>query len=416
MGGKASDYEAGPIRCLGAVAVIPELREQFNRQWTPASYQRFRNELESIAGTPVGFRCLETPVFLPRPLLDKMVRYGRELYGQLASNAEYHVASDAAIPMGFKVRNEPEHPLFLQADFGLIEAPDGSLEPKLVEIQGFPSIYAFQAEMAQVYERIFRINETYGSGLSYFLDGLNETGFRDLMSRAILGNHAPEEVVLLEVHPCEQKTLCDFLATQRLLGIKIASATEVEKRGRKLFFEGVEVKRIYNRVIADELLQKNIKLQFEFCDDLDVEWAGNPNWFFRLSKFSLPWFRHVCVPQTWFLHQMHELPANLDAYVLKPLYSFAGRGVTIAPSRSDIEAIPMDQRSDYILQERMNFVPTIATPEGMTKVEVRIMYIRDGDEYRAVNTVVRTGRGKMMGVDFNRNLTWVGASAGFSPA
>ena len=149
---------------------------------------------------------------------------------------------------------------------------------------------------------------------------------------------------------------------------------------------------------------------------MDVEWAGNPNWFFRLSKFSLPWFQHPCVPKTWFLHQLQELPDNLDAYVLKPLYSFAGRGVTIAPSRSEIQAIPAQQRADYILQERMNFVPTIATPEGMTKVEIRIMYIRDGNEYRAVNTVVRTGRGKMMGVDFNRNLTWVGASAGFFPA
>ena len=176
------------------------------------------------------------------------------------------------------------------------------------------------------------------------------------------------------------------------------------------------MKRIYNRVIADELAQRNIQLQFKFTDDLDVEWAGHPNWFFRLSKFSLPWFQHPCVPKTWFLHNLQELPDKLDAYVLKPLYSFAGRGVTIAPSRAEIEAIPAQQRAGYILQERMNFVPTIATPEGMTKVEVRIMYIRDGDEYRAVNTVVRTGRGKMMGVDFNRDLTWVGASAGFFPA
>ncbi len=393
--------------------MIPEFREKFNREWRPDSYRRLLTDLEATAGTPVGFRCSETPIFLPRVLLDKMVRYGRELYAQLASNAAYREASNAAIPPRYNVPNEPGHPVFLQADFGFVEASDGTLEPKLVEIQGFPSIYAFQAEMAQVYERTFRLREHYHSGLSYLLDDLTESGFRDLMSRAVLGDHAPEQVVLLEINPFEQKTLADFLATRRLLGLQIASVTDVEKRGRKLFFEGREIKRIYNRVIVDELIQKNIQLRFNLTDDLDVEWAGHPNWFFRLSKFSLPWFQHPCVPPTWFLHQLSELPDNLDAYVLKPLYSFAGRGVTIAPSRAEIEAIPQEQRPDYILQERMNFVPTIATPEGLTKVEVRIMYIREGDTYRAVNTVVRTGRGKMMGVDFNRDLTFVGATAGF---
>ena len=233
------------------------------------------------------------------------------------------------------------------------------------------------------------------------------------MSRAILGGHAPEQVVLLEIDPFGQKTLADFLATQRLLGLKIAPVTEVQKRGRHLLFDGVEIKRIYNRVIVDELLRKNIQLQFAFTDEVDVEWAGHPNWFFRLSKFSLPWFQHPCVPKTSFLSDVNELPKNLEDYVLKPLYSFAGTGVTIAPSQAEIEAIPQAARTDYILQERMNFVPTIAIPEGLTKVEIRVMYVRDGDSYTAVTTVVRTGRGKMMGVDFNRNLSWVGASAGF---
>jgi hypothetical protein len=393
--------------------VIPELRSRFNRHWTPELYAAFLRRIDETSGTHVGFRCSETPVFLRRDLLDKMVRYGRELYGQLARNAQYRAASEATMPAQFKAPQETEHPLFVQADFGLIRLPDGSLEPKLVEIQGFPSLYAFQAALADEYQRTYRLEEVTGAKLTNFLGGLTQESYQELLTRAILGGHAPEHVVLLEIEPYGQKTLADFLLTQKMLGIRIACISEVKKQGRKLYFNGVEIKRIYNRVIVDELIRKNIQADFELSDDLDVEWAGHPNWFFRLSKFSLPWFDHVSVPETHFLSDVKRLPGDLDNYVLKPLYSFAGLGVKIGPSREEIEAIPQAQRGDFILQRKMDFVATLDTPHGMTKVEIRIMYIWDG-ELKPVTTVIRTGRGKMMGVDFNKNLEWVGASAGFA--
>lgn len=393
--------------------MIPELRQRFNAHWTPELYREFLQTLEQKTGAATGFRCSETPLFLPKPLLDKMVRYGRELYEQLAANPDYQRASDAAIPAQFNVPNEAAHPLFVQADFGLVRDADGNLEPKLVEIQGFPSIYGLQLAMAQAYCQVYRLNESLDPNLTPFLDGLDERGYIELLTRAILNGHAPEEVVLLEIKPYEQKTLPDFLATQKMLGFKIACITEIRKQGRKLYFEGAEIKRIYNRVIVDELVRKDIQAGFKLTDDLDVEWAGHPNWFFRLSKFSLPWFRHVSVPETWFLSDLKQLPENLDDYVLKPLYSFAGLGVKIGPTKEDIGAIPPDQRGDFILQRKMDFVATIDTPSGLTKAEIRIMYVRDGGELKALITVIRTGRGKMMGVDFNKNLDWVGASAGF---
>ncbi len=396
--------------------MIPELRQRFNRQWTPELYRKFLQALEEKAGAAPGFRCSETPLFLPKPLLDKMVRYGRELYEQLASNADYRRASDAAIPAQFNVPNEAGHPLFIQADFGLVREADGSLEPKLVEIQGFPSIYGLQVAMAEAYGQSYSLNESVHPNLTAFLDGLDERGYVELLKRAILGGHAPEEVVLLEINPYEQKTLPDFLVTQKLLGLKIACITDVRKQGQKLYLDGVEIKRIYNRVIVDELVRKDIPAAFKLTDDLDVEWAGHPNWFFRLSKFSLPWFRHVSVPETWFLSDLKQLPENLHEYVLKPLYSFAGLGVKIGPTKDEIEMIPQDQRSGFILQRKMDFVATIDTPSGLTKTEIRIMYVRDNGELKAMTTVVRTGRGKMMGVDFNKNLDWVGASAGFTYA
>jgi hypothetical protein len=389
--------------------VIPELRTQFNRSWTPELYAEFLHRLDEAAGTPVGFRCCETPVFLPNDLLAAMIRYGQELYGQLAANPAYRKAADATIPPEFRVPGPTQHPLFVQADFGLIRQPDGTLAPRLVEIQGFPSVYAFQAMLARQYREVFRLPEN----LTPFLDGLNETTYFDLLAKAILGRHSPEEVILLEIDPYRQKTAADFLLTRQRLGLKIACIRDVQRQGSKLFFAGKPVKRIYNRVIVDELVRKNVQSGFDFKDDLDVEWAGHPNWFFLLSKFSLPWFQHECVPETHFLSEVNPLPDNLHDYVLKPLYSFAGLGVNISPTKQDVEAIPPDKRADFILQRKMEFVPTIETPSGITKIEIRIMYVWCAGALKPVTTVVRSGRGKMMGVDFNKNLDWVGATAAF---
>ncbi len=338
-----------------------------------------------------------------------MIRYGQELYGQLAANPNYLTAANAAIPAKFRVPGPTEHPLFVQADFGLIREPDGTLAPRLVEIQGFPSVYAFQAMLARQYQDVFHLPEN----LTPFLGGLNETSYFDLLAKAILGEHAPEVVILLEIDPYRQKTAADFLLTRQRLGIKIACIRDVRRQGSKLFFEGKPVKRIYNRVIVDELVRKNVKGGFDFRDDVDVEWAGHPNWFFLLSKFSLPWFQHECVPETRFLSEVGPLPDNLGDYVLKPLYSFAGLGVNISPTKQDIDAIPAEKRGEFILQRKMEFVPTIDTPSGLTKIEVRIMYVWHAGALQPVTTVVRSGRGKMMGVDFNKNLDWVGATAGF---
>ncbi|MBV8829874.1 MAG: hypothetical protein JO108_11675 [Acidobacteriaceae bacterium] len=394
--------------------MIPELRKRFNAHWRPELYSRFLRRANEAVGTPIEFRLNETPVFLPRPLLDKMIRYGIELYEQLANNYEYRRVSDAAVPSNFYVPNEDRHPLFMQVDFGLIQQSDGTLQPRLVEIQGFPSVYGFQAAIADAYAETYGLEEITGCRLTPFLGGLEHNSYRALLSKAIVGNHAPENVVLLEIDPYSQKTLPDFLVTQRWLGIRIACISQVEKRGRKLFLDDIPIERMYNRVIFDELVRRDIEYKFAFTDDLDVEWAGHPNWFFRLSKFSLPWFHHPSVPETRFLSDVRDLPDHPDDYVLKPLYSFAGLGVKIGPTKQELEEIPASERHSFVLQRRMEFVPTLETPMGMTKVEVRIMYIRDDDLFKPVTTVIRTGRGKMMGVDFNKNLDWVGASAGFS--
>ena len=391
--------------------MIPHLREEFNARYTPERYQRMLSLANERCGVEVAYRQSETPVFLPKPLLDTMVRYGQELLQQ-ATKDSYRAASEAAIPAAFRVPQETDHPLFVQADFGLIRDEAGYWQPRLVEIQGFPSLYAYQPLLAECYREAYDLGD-----LPTLLDGLTHSRYQALLRQAIVGSHDPEHVILMEVDPEQQKTLPDFRATEQVCGIRTVDIREIRQEGRRLFYEQdgqrVPVRRIYNRVIVDELQRRGIEPAFRWTDDLDVEWAGHPNWFFRLSKFTLPFFQHECVPQAQFLDKVDQLTDNLDSYVLKPLFSFAGQGVRVGPTRQEVEAVPQEQRGEWLLQERMEFVPCIATPEGMTKMEVRVMFIWLEEQPRAVTTIIRTGRGGMMGVDQNRNLQWVGASAAF---
>jgi hypothetical protein len=390
--------------------MIPALRQDFNKRFTAAKYREFEREMAERCDTPVKFRICETPCFFPKPLLDRMSQAGSELILQLTNNTEYHRVSDSSIPAAFRVPNEPDHPMFVQVDFGLVRDAKGQLQPKLVELQAFPSLYAYQPVLAQTYVDVFGLDPS----LQYFLSGLNSDSYHQLLSNAILADHDPEQVILLEINPLEQKTLPDFLLTECALGIPTVNITAVRKEGRQLIYEShgrkIPIRRIYNRAIVDELERKNLGLQFRFTDDLDVEWAGHPNWFFRMSKFSIPYLRHETVPQTWFLDQVKGVPEDLDRYILKPLFSFAGLGVNIRPTPQDVAAIPEAERSQWILQERLDFTPVIETPHGPTKAEIRVMYIWD-KELLPVLVIMRLGRGVMMGVDHNRNMEWVGSSA-----
>jgi hypothetical protein len=395
--------------------MIPSLRQDFNSRFTPKNYRKFQELMAQRCGMPVPFQLCETPCFLSPTLLQRMADDGRELIRQLVDNREYRAISEPSIPAEFRAPNEPPHPMFVQVDFGLVRGADGELHPKLVELQAFPSLYAYQPVLAKSYI------EAYGlqPDLKYYLDGLDVTSYARLLRQAIVGGHDPENVVLMEVDPLQQKTLPDFLLTEKLLSVPTVSITAIKKRGNRLFYErdgrSVPIRRIYNRAIVDELERKNVKLAFDFRDELDVEWAGHQNWYFRISKFSIPYLKHASAPKTWFLHEMKETPADLENYVLKPLYSFAGLGVVIGPTRAEVAAIPAEKREQYILQERLQFEPVIATPHGATKMEVRVMFVWT-DELRAVMTILRLGRGLMMGVDHNKNMQWVGSSAALMPA
>ena len=384
--------------------MIESYRAAFNAAFTPERYTNFQRLLTERCGVPIPFRCAETPCFFEAATLEAMTSAGNELIAQLLGNEGYLAQATQAIPEAFRVPGTDPAPLFVQADFGL----DEHLQPKLVEIQGFPSLYAFQPALAEAYHAAFGLE----GSLSAFLEPQSRAQYDAVLSQALCNGHDPREVFLLEVAPRTQKTLPDFTLTEQCYGVRTLDVQTVTKRGKQLFApDGTPVKRLYNRVIVDEVVRKNITLPFDFRDELEVEWAGHPNWYFLVSKFSLPFLDHPSVPKTQFLSDVTALPKNLEDYVLKPLFSFAGLGVKIGPTKAEIAEVA--DPTQWILQERVNFIPTIETPEGPTKVEVRIMFVRVGEHYTAMTALLRLGRGKMLGVDHNRDATWIGASAAF---
>ncbi len=422
--------------------MIPQLRAGFNPGVTPERYARLLELLEERCGTKVEYRIAETPVFLPLESLEEMAAAGSELTRSLLDNPVYLDAARQAIPQGYRVAGETAHPNFLTADFALVLNPAGELVPRLVEIQAFPSVYGYQAVLCTAYRDVFGLPGSLGT----FLGGLTETAYWELLARTVLGGHDPENVVLTEIDPLHQKTWPDFEVTARRLGIAVADIRSLEAVQNKLHYRNragrlVPIHRIYNRAIADELMAREVHLPFDLTRAWDVEWAGHPNWYFLISKFSIPWLSrapacHPVVPPAVFVSDFLEgggraeladagvpLPSGTGPetvygeLLLKPLFSFAGKGIQFDPTQAQLEAIPKGQRADFLLQQRMRFVPTIETPHGLTQAEIRILYLwPDGGSLTPALSLVRLGRGKMMGVDHNRNQEWVGASAAFYPS
>jgi hypothetical protein len=423
--------------------VIPELRSQFNQRFRSSQYELLQSLLERGCGAPVGFRVAETPVFLPVTLLQQLASSGAEMAKALVADSEYLESARQAIPSGYRVARETAHPNFLTADFALVkdDGAVGGFAPRLVEIQAFPSVFGYQDVLNSAYREAFALSGSLGT----YLGGLDEMGYWNLMRTTILGSHAPENVVLTEIDPMNQKTLPDFLVTANRLGIKVVNIRSLKADRNRLWYQDdsgrwVPIHRIYNRAIADELIAGNVKLPFALDADWDVEWAGHPNWYFLISKFSIPWLfgksrRFPVVPPGVFLQDFLDgdgkdrlvaagvpLPADIrqdtvyQELLLKPLFSFAGKGIQFEPSHAQLEEIPRPRRGQYLVQQRMHFEPTIVTPHGLTQAEIRILYLwPDGGELTPALSLVRLGRGKMMGVDHNKNQEWVGASGAFYP-
>ena len=391
--------------------MITTLRSAYNAAHTEAKYENIQNAIAESFGFPCKFRLSETPVFVPSLFKSQLIDACESIFDTILQ-PDFLKKTQGAITID--VPNETPHTHFMQIDFGVCEV-NGEIIPQLIEIQGFPSLYAFQVGLADAYRGTGMIPD----GMSTMFNNFDKAQYINILRDVIVGNCNPENVVLLEVEPEKQATNIDFYATEAYLGIKILCLTKLKKEGRNLYYlnaEGVRVAvhRIYNRVIFDELDRRpDLKLDFQFTDDVDVEWAGHPNWFFRISKYTLPLFKSRYVPDSYFLHELKTIPSDLENYVLKPLFSFAGQGVIINVTSADIDAV--EDKNNFILQRKVNYTPIIETPTGPAKTEIRMMVVwRDGDARPTiVNNICRMSKGEMVGVRYNMDKTWVGGTVCF---
>jgi hypothetical protein len=419
--------------------VISALRQRYNAAFTEERYAAFLRELNQAMYWPVDFRVAESPLFFDEATTRALIAAAADITRQLAT-PEFRRHAAHAIPANLSVPHETEFPHFLCIDFALCRDDTGQILPQLIELQGFPTVACWQLLLAHTYRQHFAsipadFTPYFGSVVapassrpasSPPTPAELDQRYLDELRTAIVGDCLPENTVLLEIEPDKQKTRIDFACTHALLGVRPMCVTKVVKRGRQLFyFSGgreVPIHRIFNRVIFDELLRQNPPMKFRFTDDLDVQWAGHPNWYFRISKHTLPFLRGPYVPDCRFVSDVvvggvlrpDALPADLENYVLKPLYSFAGLGVDIAPTREKIAAL--ETPAEWLLQRKVAYAPVLETPDGPAKAEVRLVFAGDGSGMpRLVNNLVRFTKGAMHGVDFNRGKTWVGASCAFHP-
>lgn len=392
--------------------MISKYRKLFNEQFSAEKYQQFLDDVASDFDYLPTFRMAETPFFISNDLKSKLLEGCQDVI-KLITQKDFNKLTERVLDLNTKVPNEDAHTSFLAIDFGICEEND-EVVPKLIEVQGFPSLYNYQYILFEKFKNHYPFLED----LTPFLNGISATEYLTILQEVICNNHPAENVILLEIEPEKQNTKIDFLYCKQHFGIPIVCVTEITKRGNQLFYtnsDGCEIliKRIYNRVIFDELeLRTDLNLQFSFSDNLDVEWAGHPNWFFRISKFILPYLKGKYFIETTLLSDLKEIPADLENYVLKPLFSFSGSGVIFNVKKEDIESVV--DKELYILQKKVNYIPIVQSPDGKVKAEVRILCVwkKEDAAPKLLCNLVRLSRGEMIGVKFNKDKDWVGGTIG----
>lgn len=393
--------------------MVPYLRKTFNEAFTATRYQAFLEDVNRDYPGALAFNIAETPVFADKAFTQKMLDACESII-DLITHPDFKNITQRAIPQNENVPGETAHSQMIAFDFGVCLNENGEPEPRLIEMQGFPTLFGFQAYYPELFKKHFNIPENY----SHYLNGYDQSSYLDMLKKLLLGGYPPENVVLLEIKPDEQKTKIDFYCTRNYTGIQPVCLSQLIAGGKNLFYlnngKKTAIKRIYNRVIFDDLKsQQDLKNAIDITAAWDVEWIPHPNWFYRISKFTLPFIHHPCVPKTYFLNEVKQIPLDLENYVLKPLFSFAGQGVII-----DIEPPDLDKIKDpenWILQHKVQYADIIPTPDVPAKAEIRLMYVwPDGDSrpHAAIN-LARLSKGKMIGIRYNQNKTWVGGSVCF---
>lgn len=389
------------------------LRELFNRNFSDKKYDSFLQQIENLHPGSLEFRVAETPIFVPKDFTQKMLAACEDIIDVIVQ-PDFKSLTERAIPAGLQVANEKDYSDFIAFDFGVCENENGELEPQLIEMQGFPTLFGFQVFHTKLTREFAQVPTTHDA----YLNGYDEASYLQLIKEIIVADANPEQVILLEIYPEQQKTRIDFYCTEDLLGISTVCLTKLIGEGNKLYYEKegrkIEIKRIYNRLIFDDLYQQELPATIiDFTHPWEVEWVSHPNWFYRISKFTLPLIKNAFVPPTYYLNSLASIPEDLENYVLKPLFSFAGMGVVIDVTKEDVDNVKDPE--NWILQRKVKYADVIQTPDGTAKAEIRLFYFWKKGWLRPVGALnlSRLSKGKMIGTRYNQDKTWVGGTVSF---
>ncbi len=394
--------------------MIPLYRKQFNAEFNETKYQEYLNYINALYPNSVGFRIAETPIFLPATFKIQLLEVGDYVCSQILA-ADFTSKTEKSLRNTSITPNEIGLPECIVMDFAIANNDQNEIVPALIELQGFPSLFAFEV----LQDEALRNSYTIPENVTPYLNGYTKEKYQRHLSTIIKGEQG-EHTVLLELYPELQKTRIDFYCTQHYLAIPVVCITEIFKKGNSLYYqrEGIDIKidRIYNRIVADELKKQSAEINEKAAilyTDLDVRWVTHPNHFFRISKYLLPFLQHDWIPKTEFVDQIESIPHHLENYILKPLFSFAGQGVIIDVQSSDFVSITDPE--NWIMQEKVTYAPCIATPDGFAKAEIRLFYFWDKptQKYIATLNLCRLSKGKMIGVNYNQTATWVGGSLAY---
>ena len=394
--------------------MIQSYRKQFNEAFSESKYQKYLSYINELYPNSLDFRIAETPVFLPSVFKKQLLEVGDYVCSQILA-ADFTSKTEKSLRNTSITPNEISLPECIVMDFAIAHNDQNEIVPALIELQGFPSLFAFEV----VQDEALRNSYTIPENVTPYLNGYTKEKYLQHLSTIIKGEQG-EHTVLLELYPEQQKTRIDFYCTQHYFAIPVVCITEIFKIGKALYYqrEGIDIKidRIYNRIVADELKKQSAEIKEKAAilySDLDASWVTHPNHFFRISKYLLPFLKHDWIPKTEFVDQIETIPHHIENYILKPLFSFAGQGVIIDVQASDFESIT--DPTNWIMQEKVTYAPCVETPDGVAKAEIRLFYFWDKptQKYIATLNLCRLSKGKMIGVNFNQTATWVGGSLAY---
>lgn len=255
-----------------------------------------------------------------------------------------------AVPPELRVPNRDPFAHCIQVDLAIVRGPDGQLDGRLVELQGFPSLYMLTMFQAQAWAEAMADIPGLKQDWTLFFGDFNSTNYIDRLRATIVGDAAPEEVILLDLDPPGQKTYPDFLVTKKTLGIDPVCPDH----GRTRRPQTLPSDRRKTRSRAENLQPRSLRRTAEkkasrcrfstpttstsrrspsqlVLDLVEVHRAVSPS----RSRAGNALLSDVVTP-----------PEDLENYVLKPLFSFAGTGVKVDITRADLDAVPVEHRHD----------------------------------------------------------------------